>query len=60
MTLKLISPAFSSGDDIPAKFTCEGADVSPPLKWENSPVGTNTYAIILEGSGWRFYTLDFI
>ena len=48
MTLKLSSPAFNSGDAIPTKFTCEGDDVSPPLKWENSPSGTKTFAIILE------------
>ncbi len=48
MALKLISPSFKDGDGIPTKFTCEGDDVSPPLKWENSPIGTKSFVVILE------------
>ncbi len=33
MELRLTSPAFEAGDTIPAKYTCEGANVSPPLEW---------------------------
>ena len=31
MTLTLVSPAFSDNGAIPARYTCEGDDVSPPL-----------------------------
>ncbi len=33
MSLQLSSPAFSSGQTIPVKYTCEGQDLSPPLEW---------------------------
>lgn len=31
MALQLISSAFSEADRIPARYTCEGEDASPPL-----------------------------
>ena len=31
-TFTLTSPAFTGGAAIPARFTCAGADVSPPLR----------------------------
>jgi phosphatidylethanolamine-binding protein (PEBP) family uncharacterized protein len=33
MPLTLTSPAFANGADIPKRYTCEGAAVSPPLAW---------------------------
>jgi Raf kinase inhibitor-like YbhB/YbcL family protein len=32
--LSLTSPAFAGGEEIPTVYTCEGAEVSPPLGWE--------------------------
>ena len=46
MTLE--SPAFKKGEPIPSKYTCEGANVSPPLKWTQLPGGTKTLALIVE------------
>jgi Raf kinase inhibitor-like YbhB/YbcL family protein len=46
MTLR--SPAFQSGADIPRKYTCDADDVSPPLHWQNTPAGTQAYALIAE------------
>ena len=37
MTIELTSDAFSPGGTIPKKFTADGADVSPPLRWANVP-----------------------
>jgi Raf kinase inhibitor-like YbhB/YbcL family protein len=34
------SPAFVDGAPIPPVFTCDGADVSPPLEWSGVPDGT--------------------
>ena len=48
MALKLTSTAFPSGGDIPAKYTCDGADVSPALSWSNPPQGTKTFALIAD------------
>lgn len=42
----LKSPAFEHGGSIPAGYTCEGEDISPPLIWENIPEGTITFALI--------------
>ena len=48
MTLKLTSSAFADGGAIPRKYTCEGADVSPPLAWEGAPAGTESLALIVD------------
>ena len=47
-TLTLASPAFEHGGNIPAKYTCDGADVSPPLIIGNVPVGTKSLALIVD------------
>ena len=33
MNIQITSTAFSEGQPIPAKYSCEGSDISPPLKW---------------------------
>jgi Raf kinase inhibitor-like YbhB/YbcL family protein len=35
--LKVESSAFSEGDTVPIEFTCDGANVSPPLSWSGVP-----------------------
>jgi Raf kinase inhibitor-like YbhB/YbcL family protein len=32
-TLTVFSPAFAEGDEVPKRFTCDGEELSPPLKW---------------------------
>src|SRR5947209_7673689 len=39
------SQAFSSGGSIPARYTCDGADVSPPLSWTGVPGGAHSLAL---------------
>ena len=46
MEIKITSSAFAEGGMIPAKYTCDGADVSPPLQWDAVPEGTKTIALI--------------
>jgi Raf kinase inhibitor-like YbhB/YbcL family protein len=41
----LTSPAFRPGGMIPKRFTCDGADVSPPLRWAKLPAGTRSVAL---------------
>ncbi|AFL74177.1 YbhB/YbcL family Raf kinase inhibitor-like protein [Thiocystis violascens] len=48
MALVLNSDAFVDGDPIPRRFTCEGEDVSPPLTWDNLPVGTESLVLIVD------------
>ena len=44
--MELKSLAFEAGDLIPAKYTCDGSDVSPPLSWSDAPSGTQSFALI--------------
>lgn len=48
MSLRLWSPDFSDGDNIPKKFSCDGDDISPEIDWEAEPKGTRSYALIVE------------
>lgn len=33
MTMKIASPAFVDGGEIPRQYTCDGEDFSPALHW---------------------------
>ena len=46
MEIKITSLAFADGGLIPAKYTCDGADISPPLQWDPAPEGTKSIALI--------------
>lgn len=48
MTFTLTISAFSEGGLIPAKFTCEGANVSPELRWSEAPINTKSFALIVD------------
>jgi Raf kinase inhibitor-like YbhB/YbcL family protein len=30
------------------QYTCEGADISPPLRWSGAPQGTKSFALIID------------
>lgn len=47
MNFSLISPAFSDHASMPARYTCEGQDISPALAWSGMPIGTNSLALIV-------------
>jgi Raf kinase inhibitor-like YbhB/YbcL family protein len=44
---RLSSSAFTPGGPIPATFTCDGADVSPPLKWSGTPPGARELVLVM-------------
>jgi len=48
MTMKVTSSAFQQGGPIPAKYTCEGQDTSPPLAWSGAPSSAKSIAIIVD------------
>lgn len=48
MTMILTSPAFAEGGNIPAKFTCEGLDISPPLAWRGTPATSRSLLLIVD------------
>nr|WP_237710108.1 YbhB/YbcL family Raf kinase inhibitor-like protein [Pyrococcus sp. ST04] len=43
-----VSSVFEENGIIPKKYTCEGADINPPLRIENIPENAKTLAIIVE------------
>ena len=48
MPIPLTSPAFAEGQQIPQKYTGEGADVSPPICWSELPKGTKELVLICD------------
>jgi Raf kinase inhibitor-like YbhB/YbcL family protein len=48
MALTLSSEVFSPGGSIPAVYTCDGLDVSPPLEWSDLPTGTKSLALVID------------
>jgi Raf kinase inhibitor-like YbhB/YbcL family protein len=48
MPFTLTSPSFVDGAPIPKQFTCDGANITPPLTWTGSPEGTRSFALIVE------------
>lgn len=46
--LTLNSPAFTEGEPIPSVYTCDGADVPPPLTWQDVPTDVGSYALIMD------------
>src|SRR6266542_7053683 len=48
MEIKLTSAAFKEGQTIPRQYTCDGANVSPPLEWSGLPTTAKTVAIVCD------------
>jgi Raf kinase inhibitor-like YbhB/YbcL family protein len=48
MTLTLTSPAFAEKGSIPAKYTCDGPGVSPPLRWSGVPSAAKSLALVVD------------
>ena len=48
MPLMLLSPAIPPGGEIPTQYTCDGADISPPLSWSGVPAGTQSLVLGVE------------
>ena len=48
MGMQLTSPAFKYGERLPERFSCDGADLSPPLAWSEAPEGTHSFALFCD------------
>jgi Raf kinase inhibitor-like YbhB/YbcL family protein len=48
MTINVTSSAFKEGGMIPSKYTADGQDVSPVLKWDGLADGTQSIALICD------------
>lgn len=46
--MKLESSAFTHHSEMPARFTCDGGDVSPPLVWSDLPEGAKSLVLIVD------------
>src|SRR5215831_15113806 len=46
-TMNVTSSAFKPGGSIPSRFTCDGANVSPPLEWTGVPPAAKTLALVV-------------
>lgn len=60
--MQLTSTVFKEGQPIPAKYTCDGKDVSPSLQWTNAPANTRSLALIADdpdapGGTWVHWVL---
>jgi Raf kinase inhibitor-like YbhB/YbcL family protein len=60
--IEVTSSAFTEGARIPTKFTCDGEDRSPSLKWSAVPQGTGSIALITDdpdapGGTWVHWVL---
>jgi Raf kinase inhibitor-like YbhB/YbcL family protein len=47
-TMDIVSEAFTAHGEIPSKYTCDGADTSPPLAWDGVPEGTRSLALVVD------------
>jgi len=56
--MDLRSPAFENGGRIPPRYTCDDADVSPPLQIADLPAGTATLALVMDDPDAPMGTFD--
>lgn len=48
MSLSLMSPVFSDGEMIPAKYTCDGENINPPLTISSVPEEAEALVLVMD------------
>jgi len=48
MAISVTSTAFKEGEMIPAIYTCDGKNISPPLAWSGVPQNAKSLAVICD------------
>jgi Raf kinase inhibitor-like YbhB/YbcL family protein len=48
MSMTLTSSTFIHDGPMPIRYTCDGADISPPLLWSDVPTATKSLVLIVE------------
>jgi Raf kinase inhibitor-like YbhB/YbcL family protein len=46
--IALTSPAFDDGGSVPVRYTCDGDNVNPRLRWTDVPGGARDLALLME------------
>jgi Raf kinase inhibitor-like YbhB/YbcL family protein len=46
-SFRLVSAAFAANQPIPVVHSCDGAGSSPPLRWDGTPSGTRSLALVV-------------
>ena len=46
--MEISSIAFTNQELIPAKYTCDGNNISPPLSWRDVPADTKSFVLIMD------------
>ena len=60
--MRLVSSAFEEGGFIPKQYTCDGANISPPLRWLEIPSGVGSFVLVIDdpdapGGSWVHWSL---
>ncbi len=65
--MELKSSAYRAGRAIPARYTCDGDNISPEMAWKGAPAQTKSFALILHDpdapirggfTHWVIYNMD--
>jgi Raf kinase inhibitor-like YbhB/YbcL family protein len=46
--MRITSSVFKEGESIPRRYTCQGENINPSLRWEDIPPGTKSFALIVD------------
>jgi Raf kinase inhibitor-like YbhB/YbcL family protein len=46
--ITITSDAFTNGQSIPAKYSCNGRNISPALAWDEPPTSTQSFALVMD------------
>lgn len=65
-TMRITSPVFKNNEKIPAKYTCDGENINPPLEISDIPENTVSLALIVDDpdaprglwSHWLVWNID--
>ena len=47
---KIVSESFDAGGTMPEEFTCDGANISPSIGWEQAPEEAESFAVTMTDS----------
>jgi len=62
VAFKVIAEGFTEKANIPDRFTCDGENTAPVLRWAGEPSGTRSFALIMDdpdapGGTWNHWLL---